>query len=30
LKTSSSISLLPGGHVDLRDLVALRNIAEGF
>ena len=30
LKTSGLISLLPGGRVDLRDLVALRNIAEGF
>ncbi len=30
LKTSGSISLMPGGRVDMRDLVALRNIAEGF
>jgi CRP/FNR family transcriptional regulator len=30
LKTGGLISLMPGGRVDLRDLVALRNIAEGF
>jgi CRP/FNR family transcriptional regulator len=30
LKTNSLISLQAGGRVDLRDLVALRNIAEGF
>ena len=30
LKTRGLISLKAGGRVDLRDLVALRNIAEGF
>ena len=30
LKTHGLISLKAGGRVDLRDLVALRNIAEGF
>lgn len=30
LKTRGLISLLPGGRVDLRDLVALRGIAEGY
>lgn len=30
LKTRGLISLLPNGRVDLRDLVVLRNIAEGY
>lgn len=30
LKTTGLIGLMPGGRVDLRDLVALRNMAEGY